>query len=450
MASASPPGAFRQIVMRGAAAMRAGLAEGCRAARGRTLCLVAAIFLGLPAGTAAAQGQHQNLHALAVLDPGRTVIRDLAAADGGGVDLRIGLSQPVPYRISFMDGPPRLVMDFREVDFAGVPPAALNGSEHLVDLRWGPFRDGWSRMVAVLDGPMRLVSADERSVDGGAMVSVRLAPEDIARFTARVAEDTAEAGSWDIVMAPAAPADATPPGRQRGERPLRIAIDPGHGGIDPGAEVGRTVEAALVLAFSVELADRLRRAGMEVILTRTNDVFVPLEARISVARAARADVLLSIHADALEEGKATGATIYRLADRASDTASAQLAERHDRGDILSGVDLTGNDDEVAGVLLDLARTETGPRAESLARALKTSMADAGIRLHRHPIQEAAFSVLKSADIPSLLIEIGFLSSADDRARFQDPEWRAAMQGAILAGLSAWAISDAVEADLIRQ
>jgi N-acetylmuramoyl-L-alanine amidase len=189
---------------------------------------------------------------------------------------------------------------------------------------------------------------------------------------------------------------------------------------------------------------------MDVLLTREEDTFVPLELRISVARAAGADLFLSLHADALAEGQATGATIYRLADEASDMASARLAERHDRADLLAGVDLEGQDDEIAGVLMDLARIETQPRADSLAAALVEAMTKAGVKMHRHPIQDAAFSVLKSPDIPSLLLEVGFLSSEADRKRLTDPVWRAMMQEAIRTGIAAWAVTDAAEARLLRQ
>ena len=199
-----------------------------------------------------------------------------------------------------------------------------------------------------------------------------------------------------------------------------------------------------------ELAAMLRRDGMSVVLTRQADVFVPLEARISIARAAGADVFLSLHADALAEGVAQGATVYTLSDKASDRASALLAQRHDRADLLAGVDLAGQDDVLAAVMMDMSRTETQPRSDRLARTLAASISAAGIRMLRHPIQQAGFSVLKSPDIPSVLLEAGFLSSRSDRARLEDPEWRKSLQMAIAAALRKWAVADAAEARLIRQ
>ncbi len=186
-----------------------------------------------------------------------------------------------------------------------------------------------------------------------------------------------------------------------------------------------------------------------MLLTRRDDSFVPLEARVSIARAAGADAFLSLHADAVAEGVAKGATIYTLADRASDSASQLLAERHDREDLLAGVDLTGQDDVVAGVLMDLARIETQPRADRLADALVEGLR-AAVGVHKRPRLEAAFSVLKAPDIPSVLVELGFLSSERDRARLTDPEWRARAAVGIRDALLAWASADAAEARLIRK
>ena len=410
---------------------------------GALLTLCSILWLALAAPTFAQTG---GLNALARLDPAASSVTDR----GQGIKVVLAVSQAVPYRVSFMDNPPRLVVDFHEIDFSGAAPESADKADHVRELLWGPFLSGWSRMVAVLDIPQRLVSAEETSSGGnGALITLTLAPTTPADFAARIKAAEAEPPPADWALPKAAVVDQ-PIRRQVGDRPLRVVLDPGHGGIDPGAEAGGTTEAKEMLSFALELAEVLRRAGMTVELTRVNDVFVPLETRISVARAAGADVFLSLHADALAEGEATGATVYKLAKKASDAASAQLAERHDRTDLLAGLDLTASDDEVAGVLMDMARTETGPRADSLAQALATAILARDIRMHHHPIQEAAFSVLKSADIPSLLLEVGFLSSAKDRERLADPVWRASMADAILAALQAWAMTDAAEARLLRQ
>jgi len=233
-------------------------------------------------------------------------------------------------------------------------------------------------------------------------------------------------------------------------RPV-IVLDPGHGGIDPGAVRGEHTEADLVLTFARELAEALRRTGrVEVVLTREADVFVPLPTRVTIARAAAADALISIHADALAEGRAQGATLYTLSETASDAASAALAEQHDRADMLQGIDLSTSDDVVADVLMDLARVETAPRADALADGLVAAIEEDGLRLHRRPRGEAGFTVLRAADIPSVLLEIGFMSDRGDLENILDPDWRAAMQAALVEGLLRWTEDDAMRAALLRQ
>ncbi len=405
-----------------------------------------ALMTGLAAGLSGPAAIAQDLSALAQFDGNASFIRD----QGQGLAIDLALSQPVPYRISFLAAPPRLIVDFRELDFGLMSPAALDRSDRVETLLWGPYRSGWSRLVAVLDVPLRLESAEERSgAGGGAVIRLRLVPTTQGDFAAMIARAANDQVAADWALPVPAVVDAPIP-RQTGVRPLKVVLDPGHGGIDPGAESGNLTEAEVILAFALELAEVLRRGGLQVDLTRNTDVFVPLETRISVARAAGADVFLSLHADALAEGEATGATVYLLAPEASDAATAQLAERHDRADLLAGVDLSGHDDDVANVLMEMARLETQPRADRLALSLQTEILGKGLKMHRHPVQAAAFSVLKSADIPSLLLEVGFLSSESDRERLQDPKWRADLQGAVLAALRNWAIADAAEARLIRQ
>jgi N-acetylmuramoyl-L-alanine amidase len=228
-------------------------------------------------------------------------------------------------------------------------------------------------------------------------------------------------------------------------------LDPGHGGVDPGAVRGEVTEADLVLTFARELAEALQRTGRaEVTLTRQSDVFVPLPTRVTLARAAGADAFVSLHADALADGRARGATVYTLSERASDAASAALAEQHDRADLLRGIDLSASDDEVAGILMDLARTETAPRAGALAESLVAGIRAEGLRLHPRPRAEAGFTVLRAADIPSVLVEIGFMSDPTDLANLQDPDWRAAMQAALARGILDWAEADTARAALLRQ
>ena len=381
--------------------------------------------------------------ALARVQPRDSQIGDAAR---GRARIELALSQAVPFRIFTLDAPPRLVIDFREVDWDGVDLGKLFDPGRITDVAAGTYVPGWSRLVARLTRPMGGESAAMAVDDdaGTARLSVMLEPVETDVF-AQSAGAPADAG-WDLP-----PVAAANPSRRDPAAPLAVVLDPGHGGIDPGAQRGEVQEKDLMLTFARELREELLRAGgYEVTLTRTDDSFVSLERRISLARAAGADVFLSLHADALSEGLAHGATVHVLSDAASDIASAKLAERHDRADILSGVDLTEADDQVTGILLDLARQETQPRTEALADALVRGMGQSGGPMNRRPMRSAAFSVLKSADIPSVLIEIGFLSSPRDFNNLTDPAWRLRMARGIRNGLDTWRREDTVLRDRVRQ
>ncbi|MBI1171215.1 AMIN domain-containing protein [bacterium] len=375
----------------------------------------------------------QGLSALARLDPGKSHLLDAQ----GGVDLVLSLSQPVPWRVRVLDKPARLIVDFREVDWSGLEQMPQN-SAGVLGLRAGVFRPGWSRLVVDLTGPM-LVDQAAMTTGPATQVHIALKPASAAAFAAKAAEPEPE--GWALPR----PAPLVPVPK-RGKGPLVVVLDPGHGGIDPGAERDGQSEAKLMMVFARELKEvLLRDGGFKVILTREDDTFVPLETRISIAHMAGAQVFLALHADALAEGEAVGATVYTLSDEATDRASATLAERHNRDDLLAGVDLSQQDDVVATVLMDMARSETQPRTAKLADALVAAIQAAKIRMHRHPHQEAGFAVLKSADIPSVLLEVGFLSSESDLAHLLDADWRQTMARAIRDGLKAWAEADQAEA-----
>ena len=369
-----------------------------------------------------------------------------------GVTLDLSLSQGVPYRAYTLDAvddvPRRLVLDFREVDWQGVRPDALGQVEGISGLRFGAVRPGWSRMVLDLARPLVIAQAG-MTVDpstGGAQLRVVLRDANAQDFAARAGAPRDP--GFDL---PPPEVIARPGLRRVGEDPLIVVLDPGHGGIDPGAERDGLSEKELMLTFARELQDVLLRDGnFEVVLTRTDDSFVSLDRRVDLAHAAGGQLFISLHADALSEGQAHGATLYLLSESASDEASAALAERHDRDDLLAGIDLTGQDDQIAGVLMDLARQETQPRAERLAQALVSGIGGTDLPLNSRPIRRAAFSVLKAPDIPSVLLEVGFLSSKRDLKNLRDPEWRARMAEAIREGLSLWVAEDAILSDLVRQ
>ncbi|WP_371059321.1 N-acetylmuramoyl-L-alanine amidase [Rhodosalinus sp. 5P4] len=395
------------------------------------------VALAAPAGA-------QDMGGLARLDPARSGAEATAA---GGVRIDLLLSQGVPWRVFTLSDPDRLVLDFREVEWTGLDTDRF-ATSGLGALRAGTFRPGWSRLVADLERPLAVREAGLSVSDltGQAALRLLLAPVDEATFDA-------EAGApgdprWDLPE----PAETDPARREgRGDRGLVVVLDPGHGGIDPGAEVGEVREADLMLALAFELREALRRAGRyEVVLTREDDVFVSLERRVQIAHRSGADLFISLHADSLASGRARGATAYTLSDSATDEASAALAERHNRADLLAGVDLTGTDDVVANVLMEIARLETAPRSEKLARALIVGIDARTSHVNSRPLRSAGFSVLKAADIPSVLLEAGFLSTPEDLENLTDPDWRARLVAGIRDGIAAWEAADAAEAPLRRR
>jgi N-acetylmuramoyl-L-alanine amidase len=383
----------------------------------------------------------QDFSGLARIDQANSAITD--TRDGLQIDLQ--LSQVVPYRVFTLDDPRRLIVDFREVDWAGTDKAQLDQSEIVGDLRFGAFRPGWSRLVMDLTAPVTLQSAEMKlnQVDNTANLMLSFSETDAETYAAK--SGAPANATWDAVAEPSLPAPTPDDG------PLTVVLDPGHGGVDPGAIQGGVHEADLMLRLAIEVAEGLNRTGqVRALLTREADVFVPLEGRMTIARAANADLFISLHADALEVDEARGASIYTLNEEGSDRAAARMAERHERGDLLAGVDLTGQDDRVARVLMDLARAETEPQSHRFADLTVAGLSGAGARMNSKPRREGRLAVLNAPDFASVLIEVGFLSNARDREILSTSAGRAPIVNGIVTGVLTWANEEAARAPLVRQ
>jgi N-acetylmuramoyl-L-alanine amidase len=185
------------------------------------------------------------------------------------------------------------------------------------------------------------------------------------------------------------------------------------------------MEKTIVLDFALLLRDKIEKTGKyRVAMTRTDDSFVPLAERVAFARARQAALFISVHADALArgEGDAQGATVYTLSERASDARAARVAAAENQADVIAGLDLSSEPKDVAGILIDLARRETKTFSVQFAQTLVSSMRSAA-RLHHHPLKSAAFVVLKAPDIPSVLVELGFVTNKADIQSLVSQEWR---------------------------
>lgn len=387
----------------------------------------AVIAVALSFSAIAAAGQS----ALAQLGPGGATIVD----SGGTVVLTVPISQAVPWRVEARDAPPRITVGFGDVVLSELPGIA---SQSIAEVQASKPKAGWSELSLMLREPLGVASAEMLTAeDGTAILEVRMLPTTAEEFR-REAEDSDihEVFGSDVV-----PEDG----------PLVVAIDPGHGGVDPGAVAGNLVEADLVLSAARRLKEALLRTGrFDVVLTREDDAFVSLEARLTRARTAGADVFLSLHADALRDldGAASGITVYRLPDDAAGSADELLAMRHAASDLLKGVDLTGTGDDVALALLDIARRDTAPRTRALQKKLVEAFRSSGLDVNSRPERQAAFSVLKSAEIPSVLIELGFLSSDRDRERLATADWQDAAATAVMEALMLWQDEDRLRTEAL--
>lgn len=337
--------------------------------------------------------------------------------------LVLELSDPVTLRAFSLAGPNRVVLDLPEVAWRLASPPVPSGRGVIKAYRYGVFRPGSSRMVIDLNRPVRLGDTLVLPPTGGFgyRVVIDLFPttqtvfESDAGWPADLRRREADAERRATV------ATATPSGKKV------VVIDPGHGGIDSGASgVNGLHEKDLVLAQSQLLAKELRAQGITVYLTRDKDSYVPLRDRVAFARAHKADLLLSLHADAHADASVSGLSIYTLSDGRSDREAQALAKRENQSDIIAGVDLSGATSPVAPILIDLAQRDTLNKSSRFAKSAIAQLAGVTSILPRSPHRSASLAVLIAPDVPAVLIELGYLSNRDDAAQMKTQSWRERM------------------------
>jgi N-acetylmuramoyl-L-alanine amidase len=329
--------------------------------------------------------------------------------------------------------PYRVVLDIPQVTFALPPKAGENGRGLIKAFRFGLVMPGGSRMVFDLTKPARVEKAFVVDAAGGApaRLVLDLVATDRESFLRKVALN-------EKVVRAEVPRTA-PQADNADSRPL-VVLDPGHGGIDTGTKApGDEFEKDIVLDFAQRLRDRIVKSGKyRVLLTRPDDTFVPLADRVRIARSAGAALFVSIHADTLPraEGDAQGATVYTLSETATDPAAARLAEEENRADVIAGVDLKAEPEDVAGILIDLAQRETKTFSVQFAHKLVNEMKDA-TRLHKEPIKSAGFRVLRAPDVPSVLVELGYVSNKQDLQALLSDTWRNRMADSIAQAIDGY-------------
>jgi N-acetylmuramoyl-L-alanine amidase len=383
-------------------------------------CLLGALFLGAR-GVAAAPNANAPDTAPAV------AVDITVAGDAARTLFTIMLSKPVTAHAHLMERPDRVIVDLPEVTFH-LPTETGRKKEGLVaSFRYGLFAPGRSRVVMDLAQPA-VVSRIEvvNGKNGAALLQIELARTEREEFRKAVSESAARAQGARPIALPAETAD---------RRPV-IMLDPGHGGIDPGANSNSGVyEKEIVFAYAQKLKKKLESAGRyRVLLTRDEDVFIPLGDRVRIARAAAADLFISIHADSISgSGEVRGLTVYTGSERASDADSARLADRENRADAAAGIEAADMADDISDILQDLTLRETRAFSHGFAARLVSEL-DTVARLNKNPHRQAGFRVLRAHDIPSVLLELGYLSSRKDFDLLMSDEWRELSTGAIATAI----------------
>ena len=403
---------------------------------------LAALLLG-GAGSAFAQRRPALTAALptppALTSPTRIVALDARlAGDDKRTRLVFDLSRKLDLRAFVLSDPYRVIVDLPEVMF-DLPAAAGREGRGLVSaFRYGMFAPGKARIVIDAKGPVAIDKAyvlaeqDEQP----ARLVIDLVKSDRESFV-KTAALQRNAGIVASIPADARTLRDIP--APRDGKPV-IVIDPGHGGLDTGAiSRGGEEEKAIVLAVAQKLRDRLDKSGRyRVVLTRNDDTFIPLGDRVAVARAQKAALFISIHADSISrrEGDVRGATVYTVSERASDAEAAKLAETENRADLIAGIDLKEATDDVAEILFELAHRETKNFSAHFARTLVGQM-KAAARMHPQPLKSAGFKVLKAPDIPSVLLELGYLSSKEDAKLLASDAWRDKVSESLMTAIDSF-------------
>ncbi|GAB4117630.1 MAG: N-acetylmuramoyl-L-alanine amidase AmiC [Sideroxydans sp.] len=365
--------------------------------------------------------------------------------------LTLESKKAISYNMFSLDNPPRLVVDLENVAL----DATLNdlgnkvssGDPYISTLRIGQFKPGTVRLVFDLKAEIKPQLFSLKPVgDYGHRLVLDIYPAMpvdplmalAAQMEQKLATDTPAAS--DVTASSSAPAavSASPPTTppELRNRLLLVAVDAGHGGEDPGARGRRgTREKEVTLAIARKLKTRIDATpGMRAILIRDGDYFIPLVGRVEKARKAHADLFVSIHADAFIKPHARGSSVFALSEGGATSASARwLAKKENEADLIGGVNLAVKDPYLARTLLDLTQTATINDSLKLARHVLDKLQDVNT-LHRGHVEQAGFAVLKSPDIPSILVETAFISNPEEEKRLRDEAYQEKMARAILGGI----------------
>jgi N-acetylmuramoyl-L-alanine amidase len=355
--------------------------------------------------------------------------------------LTVELSAPIDATAFILADPARVIVDLPQINFAADPdagrPAKLlaKKTDLVASFRYGQIEPGKSRIVIDLTAPaqvLRLGCQGKPDGVGRSRLVVELAKIDEASFRTAVQDNRARLAKLTQANK-AKDQEPTPP------VPVTvIVLDPGHGGIDRGASVRGIVEKDLALDFAKALAAKLEALGrFKVVMTRDDDRFVSLSERVRMGRDRHASLFVSIHADTVSRAAdVSGATVYTLSDRASDKEAARVAEKENQSDIIAGFEPSPDNSDVSGILFDLARRETRAYSHMFAHTLVNYWRVAG-RLNKNPRRSAGFRVLMAPDVPSVLLELGYLTNSTDARALASAQWRDDAAGKVAEAIASF-------------
>ena len=407
--------------------------------RARDLIFLVAMVLLIGAGIAPSAAQPD---ARAPSGPFPVATDTRVGGDDALTRFVMDFSRKVELRAFTLADPYRVVIDLPQVTFNLPPKTGEDGRGLVKAYRFGLVMQGGSRIVLDVGKPVRIEKAFALDAQAGqpARVVVDLVATDRDSFMKTVAAEKNSLRTGSTQESGKESAARPPQLRNSGDpRPI-VVIDPGHGGIDNGTIAATGImEKQIVLDFALLLRDQLEQSGKyRVVMTRTDDTFIPLADRVRMARIRQAALFISIHADALKkgEGEAQGATVYTLSETASDAEAGRLAENENRADVIAGIDLSHESTDVADILIDLAQRETKAYSMHLAKSLVAGMRKVA-KMHKHPLKSAGFKVLKAPDVPSVLVELGYVSSEADLKQLTSGAWQAKTAGAVAQSIDAF-------------
>lgn len=365
----------------------------------------------------------------------------MISRDMGGITITLGLTKAAPFRVFTLDNPRRLLIDTGEIDLNNMPAGLASGIPEIEAVRFGLFQIGESRIVLDLAAPLVVLSAQAvRGPQNNPQIIIRLAKASAATFASSSAPQ--QENLWQ--------GDQTAPLVEGVVSLPLIAIDAGHGGVDQGAAVGEILEKDVSLLMAQALRDTLLKAGgFSVVMTRDSDVFIPLGERVEIARRAGASVFISLHADVVTHGRARGTTVFSLSEAGADQEAKTIATLENRADLVAGISVEGEDDLITQVLLQMAHRETDALSNRLADIVAETLWFQNTSETKSRRMAAGFRVLRAPDIPSILIEVGFLSDETELENMQDPAWRLAMSETLRTALEKWQSAEAEMRGLLR-